>query len=283
MTAFLFYNPNAGKHRFKNTQTVISTIISLAKQYGLEIEASSEIPTSFSSYSCVIGMGGDGTLNRLIQSLPSTIPLGIIPFGSANVLAKHLDIPFRLREAIACIAKGKTRTIDLGILGNKKFVCMAGFGFDAEVIFYADGWLKKMVGRTSYVLAAVRVLLTHSLRTHNLTLSTGSDTYTGHFAIIANCPLYGGKFVLSQSCLDNDGMLDVFLLTKPSKWALIKGFIKLGTTGLTAEKHFQQIKVNHAQLASLKPNYHIDAELLTEPPQSVPLTVLSKGLTVIVP
>lgn len=285
MSVFLFYNPYSGKHRFRSCETTIKKVIALFESHGVSVVASSEIPRTeqeLHGYSCVIAMGGDGTISRLLQVMPFDIPLGIIPFGSANVLAKHLLIPFEIERAIAVIIEGHTQRIDVGVLGDKKFLCMAGFGFDALTIQYADSGLKRLLGRMAYVVSALYVLLKFPLSNFEITVNHNGIQHKGYFAIVANCPLYGGRFLLSPTCLDNDGVLDIFLLKTPSRLALLKGLIRLGVTSLSQDRNFVTFKASEAKLHVKTPGCHVDAECYNSLQTSVlSLQTLPQRLSVI--
>lgn len=263
MSVFLFYNPYSGKHRFRSCEKTIKRVVALFEEQGLSVTASSQLPRSpqdLQIYSRIAVMGGDGTISRLLQVMPLDIPLGIIPFGSANVLAKHLAIPFNLERAVSVILAGHTKRMDVGVLGDKKFLCMAGFGFDTMAIRYADSGLKHIFGRTAYAMSALYVLLRFPLSSFEMAIHHETQTHTGYFAIVANCPLYGGKFVLSPTCFDNDGLMDIFLLKTPSRWALLKGLFRLGISSLSRDPNFVTFKVSDAQLSFKTPSCHIDAE-----------------------
>ena len=82
----------------------------------------------------IIVVGGDGTINEVASALVgSNIPLGIIPIGSGNGLARHLQIPLTPRKALAHALLNKNKRIDVGFINERPFFCTAGIGFDAQV------------------------------------------------------------------------------------------------------------------------------------------------------
>ena len=82
----------------------------------------------------IIVIGGDGTINEVASAMLFTaIPLGIIPLGSGNGLARHLGIPLDFDRALIKALKGKIITIDAGKWNERPFFCTAGIGFDATV------------------------------------------------------------------------------------------------------------------------------------------------------
>jgi diacylglycerol kinase family enzyme len=82
----------------------------------------------------IIAVGGDGTINEVASVLVGkSTPLGIIPVGSGNGLARHLNIPLNYKKAFQKALVGATIKIDVGYINNKPFFCTAGVGFDAAV------------------------------------------------------------------------------------------------------------------------------------------------------
>src|ERR671916_2575321 len=86
----------------------------------------------------VVAAGGDGTVNEVINGLSPGATLGILPLGTANVLARELGLPLNAEQACRRILEGNRSTIDIGVATNhdgeeRRFACMAGLGFDAHV------------------------------------------------------------------------------------------------------------------------------------------------------
>jgi diacylglycerol kinase (ATP) len=104
--------------------------------------------------------GGDGTVRRAINTIVGDdldVSIGILPAGTANLLAKNLDIPIDLRGAVDVAVHGDPRPIDIGEMNGTYFAVMAGAGFDALMIRDAEeAELKERFGRVGYVVAGVR-------------------------------------------------------------------------------------------------------------------------------
>ena len=112
-------------------------------------------------YDAVFTLGGDGTAVEVIGALAgSGTPVGILPGGTGNLLARTLGIPIALRRAVIALVDGDRATIDLGqIVGGRRFAFSAGIGIDARMIEGAPATLKRRIGVMAYVLSASRAIL----------------------------------------------------------------------------------------------------------------------------
>ena len=113
----------------------------------------------------VIVCGGDGTVREVCAELAGTgIPVGIIPAGTGNLLARNLDVPLYLRSAIDVALNGQDRAIDLVRVGgdgieDTHFMVMAGMGFDAAIMEGVNEEIKKKIGWVAYVVSGLRSLM----------------------------------------------------------------------------------------------------------------------------
>lgn len=104
----------------------------------------------------VLASGGDGTITACVGGVAGTgIPLGVLPCGTGNLLARNLGLPSSLDEALAVALTGTDRRLDVGTANGQPFVVMAGVGFDAQLLAGASEQLKKRVGSVAYVLSAL--------------------------------------------------------------------------------------------------------------------------------
>ena len=166
--------------------------------------------------------GGDGTVRRCINTFVAEnakVELGILPAGTANLLANALNIPIDLRGALDVALHGVPRSIDVGLVNDEAFAIMAGAGFDAMRIRDADS-AKERLGRLSYVRAGAR----------NLRASTaevkikvdGREWFEGRAACVLAGNMgriLGGIEVFPHARYD-DGLLDIGVLTvkRRSDW-----------------------------------------------------------------
>lgn len=145
----------------------------------------------------IVAAGGDGTINEVINGLASDATLGIIPLGTANVLARELGIPRNPDAAAKRILGGEITSIDLGIATGadgeeRRFACMAGIGFDAEVVQRVTPRLKRLLGVFAFPLRGLQLYFRGGFP--KVRLEHDDETSEVEFAVIANGQYYGGDF-----------------------------------------------------------------------------------------
>ncbi|MEQ6902951.1 diacylglycerol kinase family protein [Nocardioides sp. YIM 152588] len=175
----------------------------------------------------VVVCGGDGTVREVCAELAGTgIPVGIIPAGTGNLLARNLDIPLFIRAAIDIALTGQDRAIDMvevsgDDLEPTHFMVMAGLGFDAAIMEGVNEDIKKKVGWLAYVFSGLKALMFPAMR---LEVSVDDGPFTKHRArtcVIGNVgSLQGGMVLLPDATID-DGQLDVVLLYPRRFWSWI--------------------------------------------------------------
>ncbi|MCW2855793.1 MAG: dagK 2 [Marmoricola sp.] len=166
----------------------------------------------------VIAIGGDGTIRAVCEELAGTgVPVGIVPAGTGNLLARNLSIPLYLRAAVDVAINGQDRAIDLvRVSGDEMedatFLVMAGMGFDAAIMEGVNEDFKKHVGWLAYAWSALKTLMFPAMR---IEVSVDGEAFTRHRArtvVIGNVGnLQAGMPLIPDAAID-DGQLDVVLL-----------------------------------------------------------------------
>ncbi|HEY6632526.1 MAG TPA: lipid kinase [Rhizobiaceae bacterium] len=216
----------------------------------------------------IILCGGDGTIaSGALAVVECGLPLGIIPLGTANDLARTLGIPMDLTEAADVILAGSTRRIDLGSVNGYAFFNVASIGLSADLAQGLHPKLKKRFGRFGYALAAAKVLL--KARPFTATIrEKGGVTKVKTFQIaVGNGRHYGGGNVIEASAEIDDGHLDLYSLELNTVWKLagmLRSF-RSGTHG--AWKEVRTARCVEFDIETRKPMpVNTDGEIVTSTP-----------------
>ncbi len=172
----------------------------------------------------VVAAGGDGTIAEVANGLMgSATRLGVIPLGTANVLAHELGLPFAPKAVAAALAFGRTCTLWPGQAnsptGTRLFVQMLGVGFDAQVVHNVAFPLKKLFGKGAYVLQSMRELTRYSFPTIRLRIDDAETEAAS--VIISKGRLYGGRFLLAADAVPADPGFSVVLFDRSGPGAAI--------------------------------------------------------------
>jgi YegS/Rv2252/BmrU family lipid kinase len=166
----------------------------------------------------VIVCGGDGTVREVCAELAGTgIPVGIIPAGTGNLLARNLDVPLYLRSAIDVALNGQDRAIDLVRVGgdgieDTHFMVMAGMGFDAAIMEGVNEEIKKKIGWIAYVVSGLRSLMFPAIKVEIQIDDEKPTTHRARTVVVGNVGfLQAGMPLLPDATID-DGILDVVII-----------------------------------------------------------------------
>jgi diacylglycerol kinase (ATP) len=216
-TAILIANPNAGSYS-QNAQQIEEAIAYLnERQWDIELKLTQEKGDARKfareaveqHRAVVIVVGGDGTINEVIQELAgSETALGVLPSGTVNVWARETGIAIDDFEAAReVLLSGKLRRIDLGEVNDRYFLLMSTIGFDAEVTRTVEK--KKRLGVLDYILKGTWLGLSYP----NFTalLQTGKRAVRVHALqiIFGNTQLYAGAIKFTWQARSDDGLLDI--------------------------------------------------------------------------
>jgi diacylglycerol kinase (ATP) len=172
--------------------------------------------------------GGDGMVHLAVQAVAATTtPLGIIPSGTGNDVARYFDIPRTDPEAAAdLVIAGRTRTIDLARSGSRYFVTVLAAGFDAVVNERANRmtWPK---GQMRYNIATLAELRVFEPLPYTLQIDDQQLELEAMLVAVGNGPSFGGGLRITEGALLDDGMLDVVIIKPMSKAGLIRTYPKL--------------------------------------------------------
>jgi diacylglycerol kinase (ATP) len=227
--------------------------------------------------------GGDGTLNAAALGVHEIgLPLGVLPMGTANDLARTLGIPPNLDAAARVIAQGRTKRIDLGLVNGEPFFNVASLGLSVELARTLTGDLKKRFGRLGYAVAAVGALSRarpfraiirserESVRVRTLQIAVGNGRY------------YGGGNAVEKSAAIDDQHLDLYSLelTRAWKLALMARSFRYGEHGAWDE--VRAIRAKEFDVITTRPRpVNADGEIVTHTPAH--FRIVPNAVTVFAP
>ena len=216
----------------------------------------------------VIVGGGDGTLNAAARGLiASGLPLGILPLGTANDLARTLGIPTDVEAAIDVIAAGRMRTIDVGEVNGSPFFNVASVGFSAELAKNLTKDAKRRWGVAGYAVTAAKLLW--KSKPFGATLAYGTKEEHVHTLQVAvgNGHYYGGGMKVAADARPDDGMLDIYSL-EVMHWLELPAMLPMLRTGTHAAwPTVRGLRVGEFELRTRKPMpVNADGEIVTTTP-----------------
>ncbi len=169
----------------------------------------------------VAALGGDGTVMEVASALMGTgIPMAIFPGGTGNVMSVELGIPWVLADAAQLLLSenAEIRSIDVGLVGEEKFLLRLGIGFEAKMVNNADRTTKDRLGSLAYTLSAIQTTRTDFTNAnYRITVDGETHEVIGFSCMIANSVNIGLSGVeFAANVRIDDGLLDVLLLRQPA-------------------------------------------------------------------
>lgn len=170
----------------------------------------------------VVVAGGDGSLNAAASALiERKLPLGILPGGTANDLARTLGLPLDMIGAAKIIVAGRTKAIDVGDVNGKPFFNVASLGLSARLADRLSRETKRRWGRLAYALTATEVLIEARRFGAVIRPDDGSETKVRSLQIaVGNGRHYGGGMIVEETAQIDDGRLDLYSLEFRDVWKL---------------------------------------------------------------
>lgn len=227
-------------------------------------------------------ISGDGLIGAIGGAIAgSETPLGIVPGGRGNDLARVLGIPAEPEAAVAALAAGETRRIDVGEVNGKPFLGIVSVGFDSEANRRANEtrWLR---GNLVYAYAGVRTLL--GWKAARFTIRVGEERlrFSGYSVSVANNRAFGGGMFIAPDADLADGEFDVVTVGEVGKLRFLGNLPKVFKGTHVEEDEVRVFRASRLELSASRPfPVYADGEHLTDTPAT--LRVLPQALSVIVP
>jgi len=227
-------------------------------------------------------VSGDGLIGKVGGALAGgDVPLGVIPGGRGNDLARVLGIPADPAGAVAILAAGRRRRIDVGEANGERFLCIASLGFDSDANRIANE-ARAVKGPLVYAYAALKALREWQPATFGVEIDGDPREVRGYSVVVANSKAYGGGMFVAPDARLDDGLLDVVTTGVVSKRRFLLNLPKVfkGT-------HIDEPEVDVVRGAKVEVSadrafaVYADGEHITDLPAS--LRVLPGALELIAP
>lgn len=240
--ALMLVNPNA-----RRGTAALDPVVARLEQGGINVaierfnspdEVSADIVRRGGQFDLVIVCGGDGTINSAARGVLETgLPMGILPMGTANDLARTLGISDNLVTAAEVIVAGLTRPVDLGEVNGHPFFNVASIGLSADLANGLTADAKRRWGKFGYALAALKVLARARPFSATIISCKGEAKVKTLQIAVGNGRHYGGGTVIEQDAAIDDGHLDLYSLEQDNvfKLLLLFGAFRRGTHGAWEE------------------------------------------------
>ena len=226
--ATLIYNPAAGPWDMTRAMSRLATYLGKS---GWRIELiKTERPGDVTRHArtaadlgieVVLVAGGDGTINEAINGLSgSTTAMGLVPVGTGNILAHQLRMPilalstpFHVKDVGDALLNSQIQNVDLGTVGDRRFLCWAGVGLDAEIAAQMEPRPRHMkrMKTLPYLIAGLSVASEYRGVRSTILIGDRSFRTRTLMAVASNIQLYGTLFQIAPQARMDDGLLDIFV------------------------------------------------------------------------
>ena len=230
----------------------------------------------------VVAIGGDGTINEIARSLVHThTALGIIPCGSGNGLARHLQIPMDPRKALDILNEGVSDLIDYGKINGNNFFCTCGVGFDAFVSLKFASAGKR--GPLTYLEKTLLESLKYEPETYELETEGGVAKHKAFLIACGNASQYGNNAYITPHATLTDGLLDVTILEPFTVLDVPALAFQLFTKTIDQNSRIKTFRCKKLCIRRNTPGViHFDGDPI-EAGKDVNIELIQHGLQVIVP
>ncbi|MCC9624317.1 YegS/Rv2252/BmrU family lipid kinase [Thalassospira sp. MA62] len=252
----VIFNPRAGG----NKQRFLSSILQHA---GVRVELlqtthpghARELARKVRADQRLFVAGGDGSLNEALNGLLDAQidghpvpPLGIIPLGTANVLAVEVGMPIKARAIAEYVNNPGFVWVRPGLVNGRAFFLMVGMGADADTVANVSLRLKRLIGKGAYVLEGLRNIFFP--RHRDFEVSIGRENYRVAGAVITHARHYGGAFIISPDASLTDNSLDVVLMPGNGISALSRYGLALTLNRLHAQSDVSVVRTERVTVTS---------------------------------
>ena len=232
-------------------------------------------------FEAVVAVGGDGTVNEVARGLKDTkTALGILPMGSGNGFARHLNIPIRPQKALEMINHSEPINVDYGLANGRLFVSTCGTGFDAVVADNFAGSNKR--GFMTYLQNTLKVAFSYQPQTYHI-VGDGLDvTHKAFLITFANANQWGYEAMIAPKASVQDGKMDIMLMSSHAILGSASLALRLFTGSIDNSYFMDTIRAKEITLEreEVAP-FHIDGDPV-EMDKDIHIKIVADGLKVLV-
>jgi YegS/Rv2252/BmrU family lipid kinase len=227
-------------------------------------------------------ISGDGLIGAIGGAMAGEeMPLGIVPGGRGNDLARVLGIPTEPEEAIEVVLAGQSRAIDVGEVNGKRFLGIASVGFDSDANRRANE-SRFLRGAPVYLYAALRTMATWKSARFTIALGEERRRIEGYDVIVANNKAYGGGMFIAPDAELDDGKFDVVTIADMGKIRALGNLAKVFKGTHVEIDEVDVFRASRLGLSASRPfAVYADGEHLTDLPAD--LRIIPRALRVLVP
>lgn len=231
-------------------------------------------------FDAVVAVGGDGTVNEVARGLKGTnTALGIIPMGSGNGFARHLNIPIKPQKALEMINHSEPISVDYGLANGRLFVSTCGTGFDAVIADHFAGSNKR--GFATYFQNIIKDVFSYQPQTYHL-VGDGLDvTHKAFLITFANANQWGYEALIAPKASIQDGKMDIMIMSSHAILGSASLALRL-FAGSIDDSHFmdtiraKEITLEREENAP----FHIDGDPV-EMEKDIHIKIVADGLKVL--
>ena len=274
----IIFNPAAGRGHGR-----VSTILRQLATFGCVVtlretsgpgDAMRIMRDEGAEYDIVAVAGGDGTINEAANGMgdrPDSPVLAIIPCGTANVLAWEIGLGTDATRTGRTIAEGQPVAVHTGLVNGRRFLMMAGVGFDAAVVASVNPRLKRALGKMAYVWRMTVELFRYDFPMFTVTID--GTAHQAASAVIAKGHFYGGQFVCAPDARVTDPSFEICLFLRGGRWNVLRYSVALALGRLSKLSSVRILRGRHIVIDGPPGSpVQADGELVAELPVTIELS-----------
>jgi YegS/Rv2252/BmrU family lipid kinase len=277
----LVYNPSAGQHDLRRTMVAV---IERMRGEGLELVNAptegpghaTEIVRAFVARGAevVAVCGGDGTVSEAASGIAGTdVPLGVLPGGTSNVLARELEIPIEMDRAAGLLMAGRRKILRVFSANDRPFLLWAGVGLDARIMARTNPWWKRQLGRAGIALTAFSELAGYEFPRLEVSVD-GEAPQAATFAVACHARRYAGDWIIAPEASLLSDTVEVLVFSGENRRQLYRLFqgMRLGGSRHLKDSTARLLRGREVSIRSLERyavEAHADGDAVLETPLSI--------------